>query len=117
LNRSTPADSPTILAAVSDPHPDGEQRGRQLLGEFGDLDRQGLDARGEFGAPMGEFPGEPGDQARLVTESAENLREGSLGVEAAGLRLPGRVEFVQVPTKSADQPGSFCHKGFAMIDQ
>ena len=40
-----------------------------------------------------------------------------LGIEATGLRLPARVEFVQMPTEPTDQPGSFCHKGFAVIDQ
>ena len=40
-----------------------------------------------------------------------------MSIQTACLRLPRWVEFVQVPAEPTDQPGSFCHKGFPVIDQ
>ena len=53
----------------------------------------------------------------MILEAASDLIEGSLSIEAASLRLPRRVEFVQIPPEPTDQPRSLGHKGFPVIDQ
>ena len=53
----------------------------------------------------------------MILEAASDLIEGALSVEAASLRLPRRVEFVQMPAEPADQPGSLCYKRFPVVDQ
>ena len=47
----------------------------------------------------------------MILEAASDLIEGALSVEAASLRLPRRVEFVQMPPEPADQPGSLRYTG------
>jgi hypothetical protein len=53
----------------------------------------------------------------MILEAASDLIEGALSVEAASLRLPRRVEFVQMPPEPADQPGSLRYKGFPVVYQ
>ena len=72
---------------------------------------------GEFSAALGQLDSEPGHHSDMILEAASDRIEGALSVEAASLRLPRRVEFVQMPPEPADQPGSLRYKGFPVVYQ
>ena len=101
-----------ILAVVSAPQPGSSSSAGASRGEIGDLFLQRLDGDGEFSAALGQLDSEPGHHSDMILEAAPDLIEGALSVEAASLRLPRRVEFVQMPPEPADQPGSLRYKGF-----
>ena len=71
LNRSIPAVSPMILAAVSAPQPgSSSSAGASCVGELGDLFLQRLDGDGEFSAALGQLDSEPGHHSDMILEAA-----------------------------------------------
>ena len=121
MNRSTPAVSPRIFAAVSGPTPTtASSGGRELVDSGLDLGVQLVDLTVKVRSVLDQLAGEAGDEGAGVGQRVQVGFDGVVGagsVQGPGRGLPGRVELVQVPSQSSDDPGSFCDKVFAVVDQ
>jgi hypothetical protein len=100
----------------ANPH-EGEQCRGELGDELGDVAFERSLADGEVAGVLDDLCGDAGDR---TVESIQPDRDGVEVLqrgERSRWRIPGRVEFVEVPAEAVDTTGPLRDQVFAVIDQ
>src|SRR4051812_12687682 len=69
---------------------------------------------------LDQAAGQAGDERAALGQGVQMGFDGVVGagsVQGPGRGRPGRVELVQVPPQSSDDPCAFCEKVFTVVDQ